>query len=771
MLSKLAQFYRLSLTNFVEACVNLVVFLPYFFSIPSLFKTLFFPWKNLVTKKNSAGFSLNEWFGIVAFNTISSIIGFLMRISIILFYFIFQSALLLFLPFIFIIYLILIPILFLDLLLQKSDDQKKEISRLKFIGAHLLNQENYSIVAAWFEDYYKKFIHKTYWFKRSNLFSIPPLARDWAVGFTPTLDQYGQDLTSSPYQTKTLAIVDREKEIDEIERALSKSQEANVVIVGEEGVGKHTIVVALAKRLYEGKTKSLLMYKRIVWLNMQKVLNQETDLAKRENFFEELLLEAAAAKNVIIFIDDIDQYISAERGNADLTTSFEKFAKTNQLQFLGITTPFFFEKYFLTNSRLYQLFSKIDVKEVVASEAEKILLQLAYTFEERYKAVLPYETLKTAIQKSDYYITSIPFPEKAIDLLDSACVLAQQEEHNVVTPEYVDKVLAEKTHVPTSLTENTKQKLIHLESLLQARIVNQEPAISKLSSALRRSFLLLGKRKKPLASFLFLGPTGVGKTETAKAVAKIFFGQESYLIRFDMSNYQSVEDIPKLIGSLDSGNPGLLAKEVRENPYGVLLLDEIEKANKDLVNIFLTVLDEGYFTDGFGKRVDCKNLVIIATSNAGSDLFYNESIAMGVEVEGLLAARSRGLSDPKRALTGGKPRQDPSQTLINYLIEQKIFSPEFLNRFDAVISYNPLDKDSAKQIAQKMVQKISEDVFNLHKVKINVSEAYLSELISKGYEEKFGARNLERLLRDEIEDKIAKLVLEGKAREGESIQL
>ncbi|OGK41760.1 hypothetical protein A3A46_00785 [Candidatus Roizmanbacteria bacterium RIFCSPLOWO2_01_FULL_37_13] len=773
MFPKLIQFYRQSLKNFAEACANLVIFLPYFFSVPTLVRTLFAPWKNLISKEKSVGFSLNVWLGRYSFNAISRVIGFLMRSSIILFYFIFQSILILLLPFIFIIFIIIIPILFVESLLQKTEVEQKELARLKFIGSHLLNQENYKAVAAWFEDYYLKFIHKNRWWKRSSLFSIPALARDWAVGFTPTLDQYGQDLTSSFYQSKTLTIVDREKEIDEIERSLSKSQDSSVVVVGEEGVGKHTVVVALAKKMFEGRAKSLLMYKRIVWLNMEKILNQETDQQKRENFFEELLLEASEAKNVIVFIDNIDQYISSDRSKIDLTTSFEKLAKTNQLQFLGITTPFYYEKFFLTNERLNRLFTKIDVKEVTPNEAEKILLRLVYSFEERYRLTLPYETIKTAIQKSDFYITAIPFPEKAIDLLDSACVyvstvilpLAGQAQFShpegavdkkIVTPEIIDKVLSEKTHVPTTLTENIKQKLIHLDFLLKASIVNQPEAVTKLSSALRRSFILMGKRKKPLAGLLFLGPTGVGKTETARAITKIFFGGDAYLLRFDMSNYQSTSDIPKLIGSLDTGNPGLLAKAIRESPFGVLLLDEIEKANKDLLNIFLTVLDEGYFTDGFGKRVDCKNLVIIATSNAGSDFIYTRQQDRTSEVE---EERSDGKTS------------EVNKGLVDYLIEQKIFSPEFLNRFDAVISYNPLDPDSAKQIAQKMVKKISEDVFNIHKVKLNVTNMFLSDLVNKGYDEKFGARNLERLIRDEIEDKIAKLILEGKVKEGETIEL
>ena len=671
-----------------------------------------------------------------------------MRSALLFFYFFLQALLLIALPFFLVFYLLYLPFGFIAYSFRKSEEEVKEHLRLKFIGQHLLDQVNYKQVASWFEDYYQKHIHHTRWFSKANLFSIPPLARDWSEGFTPTLDQYGQDLTSQAYQNKTLNIVDREKEIDEIERTLSKSQEANVVIVGEEGVGKHTVVIALAKKMYEGKTKSMLMYKRIIWLNMEKILNQETDLKKRESFLEDLFAEAQKAKNILIFIDNLDRYLANDNAKIDLTSSIGKYAKSNSLQFIGITTPFYYEKYIFNNERLARSFVKIDVKEVTASEAEKILISLSFAFENRYGLILPYETIKTAIQKSDFYLTAIPFPEKAIDLLDSACVLAKSDQvhKTVVMPDLIDKVVSEKTHVPVTVNQNTKDKLIHLEELLLAKIVNQNEAIKKVASTLRRSFLLLGKRKKPLASFLFLGPTGVGKTETAKAIAKIFFGGEIYLLRFDMSNFQSTADIPKLIGSIDTGNPGLLAKGVRESPYGVLLLDEIEKGNRDLINIFLSVLDEGYFTDGFGKRVDCKNLVIIATSNAGSDFIY---------------------SNPG----GSRISQMNSVSLIDHLIEQKIFSPEFLNRFDGVIAYRPLDLESAKLIAKKMLDVISQDIYSLHKVKISLSDSYINDLVAKGYDPKFGARNLERLLRDEVEDKIAKVILQGKLNQDQVITL
>lgn len=230
---------------------------------------------------------------------------------------------------------------------------------------------------------------------------------------------------------------------------------------------------------------------------------------------------------------------------------------------------------------------------------------------------------------------------------------------------------------------------------------------------------------------MFLGPTGVGKTETAKVIAGIFFGKEQ-LLRFDMSLYQSKSDIPKLLGDPTFSQPGLLSAAIREKPYGVLLLDEIEKADPDLLNIFLTVIDEGYFTDGSGHRVDCKNLLIIATSNAGSDVLYDKS----------------------------------DTDIIDYLVEKKIFSPEFLNRFDGIISYEPLTKQSIALMARKMVEKISSDVMSIYKVDIKVSEETLAKLVEKGYDPRFGARNLERAIRDEIEDKISKSLLSGHVKEG-----
>ncbi len=732
MKKNLIEFYKHYFSNFLEAVTNVLIFLPHFFSVLILLKSLFSPWKNLVSQKIKPGFSLDEWLNRWFYNYISRAIGFFMRMSLLLFYLFCQILFFTSLPIIFLIYLFLSPLLYLEQLLEKPDDLKKEELRDRFIKNHLLHAENRQKVSEWFEDYYQKRIFRLKWWKLDNLLSFPPLATNWTTGYTPSLDQFSEELTTQPYQQKLKSITDREKEISEIQNVLGKSEEANVVIVGEEGVGKHTIVDALAKKIYDGKSSTILLYKRILKLNLEKILTQRTDQKQREELLERLFSEAGDAKNIIIFIDDLDKYIASGNNRVDLTLPLEKFSKTAKIQFIGITTPLLYEQLIFRNEKINRLFTKIDVYEVAKDEAMRIALMSCLDLENRYKLFIPYETVKNAVEKSDFYITSIPFPEKTINLLDRACAYVKNQTIQIeVNPEIIDEIISAETHVEVGLSSNLKNKLLNLETLLKNNIVNQENAVVNLSEALRRSYILQGKRDKPLATFLFLGPTGVGKTETAKIIAKVFFGSDKSLVRFDMSEYQSKNDVPQLID--------LLANTLRERPYGVLLLDEIEKANHDLLNIFLTVLDEGYFSDNVGKSVNCKNLVIIATSNAASEQYI-------LNPDGI-----------------------PSQKLINLLVERKIFSPEFLNRFDGVIAFNSLDRVAILKIAKKFLEKIEEHIYTLYKVHLNVSDAYLSNIVENNYDEKLGARDMERVIRSKIEDRVAKIILAEKIEEGKTI--
>jgi len=704
--------------------------MPHFFSVGPLFKTLFSPWKNLKTGKTTAGFSFEEWWNRFTFNVISRFVGAGMRGAIIGTYLLLQVVFVLCLPFAFIIYNLISPLLFA---FQGTDSEtQKQKAREEFIKNHSLNQSSQTAVSTWYDSLNSNISNKP-WYDLSRLLSTPPIGRDWAAGYTPTLDQFATEIAKESNTVKKL--IGRDSEITHIEQVLTKSNEANVVLVGEDGVGRHSVVQALADRMYAGTCNPVLVYKRIMKVDMEKVLAQSPDYVTREQIMKDLLKEAATAGNIVIFIDDIDKYVSSDEDRVDLSTVLEEYASGSKIQFIGVTTPFFYQKYIFKNEKIASLFEKIEVAEVNASQAVPILLSIVPNFESRFKITIPYESVSECISKSDYYITTAPFPEKAIDLLDEVCSYTVNNKLPAVTPEIINQIIETKTHVPINIDDSLKQKLVNLETTLKKVIIAQDEAVNKLSGAIRKSFVIGKTRKKPLASFLFLGPTGVGKTETAKAVATVFFDSSDKMIRFDMSLYQSKDNIPQLIGSATTNDPGLLAKAIREKPYGVLLLDEIEKADHDLLNIFLTLLDEGYFTDGFGKRVDCRNLMVIATSNAGGDFIYEGN----------------------------------TTSLIDHLVEEHIFNPEFLNRFDDVITYKALNGESITILATRMLNSIKSDIESKQGVHITVTPTFITNLVEKGYNVKFGARNMARIIRDEVENKIAAQILDGSIKKGGTI--
>lgn len=742
---------------FFKNLYRLIYFFPYFFSVKTLIATFFFPWKLIVTKKEIRGFSLSEWANRLLMNIISSGIGAIMRFSMLSFFTLFEGVYILLLPFLVILYSIFVlPILVGIYLTQPTPEELRAQRKRQFVDNHSLTPASHDAVEVWFEALESQ--------KKPDLFSIPPLARDWAYGYTPLLDAYVTDLTSPSYQSITRHMVGRTKEILHIKELLTKSQEANVILVGEEGVGKHTVVDALARMIYEGSSGPALAYKRVLKLNMEKLLTTTTDVKQRETFMENLFAEAVEAKSIVLVIENFDRYVSSGEGRIDLTIPIEKYAKQSTIQFMGITNPFMYQQYVARNDKIQRLFSPVQVPEISKEEALQTILFGIPTFEQKYHLVIPYETAETVVVKSEFYITSIPFPEKALELMDEACAHTTSQQstspHLIrITPSDIDATLTTKTHMPTTLTDEMRQKLLTLKQTIGQHILFQDDALAQLAAALRRSFVVLGKRKKPLASFLFLGPTGVGKTETAKTLARIFFGNESYLIRFDMSLYQSRNDIKTLFGSIETGTPGLLVQAVRQQPYAVLLLDELEKAHPDLLNIFLTIIDEGYFTDGFGRRVDCKNLIVIATSNAGSDYIYKEQ-----QILNRLDQIAIGGSN------GGGPT-NPRQNLIDYLIQNHLFSPEFLNRFDGVVQYQPLRNETVLALARHMTTEVCRTIYDLYKIHIAISDETLQEIITQGFNPAFGARNLHHVLSQKIEDKVALLILAKKVSAEQTVTI
>jgi ATP-dependent Clp protease ATP-binding subunit ClpC len=729
---------------------NLCRFLLYFYAVFHLIRTLFSPWKRVYIRKSGPGFSLSEFGSRLSFNLISVTIGLILRLAIITIYLISQITIFIsILPLFFIYILLTVTVLYPVYLIRPTDEEVKQKMEQKFLKYRLLKPENRSAVETWFTRYYETYIHKTQWWRLHGLFDQPPLTQNWSTGYTVNLDKYATDLTRLLPHSRNL--VGRKKEIDQIEQILAKSEESNVVLVGEDGVGKHTILEEMAKRMYLGKTSGYLAYKRMVEVRLEQLLSENIDTDRKKETVREIFDEAVTAGNIVIVLNTFDRYVADAQGRLDLTSVIEPFVKTNRVQCIGVTTPFLYQKFVFPNTKIRNIFQKVDVFEINKDEAITIICDAAFDFEKQCHVLIPYEVIQTIIEKSDFYITNIPFPEKAIQLLDEICVsqATKQRSDGVITltTEIVDEILSAKLHLPTSLTEDVRAKLAQLEPALSAEIIDQPEAVAKTAASVQKSFLLIGKRTKPLATLLFLGPTGVGKTQTAKVLTNVFFGSDKYLYRFDMSQFQSSGDIPKLIGATDTGQPGELTEIIRNNPYGVLLLDEFEKADGKFINIFLTVLDEGYFTDGAGKRVDCKNLIVIATSNAGSERLYEQS------------------SDTS------KNEKPDDRKLIDYIIREKIYSPELLNRFDEIVVFRSLSLPSILKIARQQVDTIAENIQKLHHIRLDVSDAYLSTIVSRSYDIRFGARDLQRILQESIETHVTKLLLAKSIKDGDTVSL
>jgi len=711
---------------FFEAEVNLFIFLTYFFSISNLLHTLLYPWKDITVEKKIRYFSLSDIFHRHLLNAFSSLLGLTMRLFLISFYFFALVILVIQIPFAIFVYVLLLPFLLLHDVIGETEKDKKNKISTSFVTHHLLDKKNSAIVSQWAELEYTRMFNKQDWWKLERLLSIPPLARDWAYGYTPTLDNYSEDLTHKDYQKVSRRFWGRQNEVRQLEENLLKENGGNIIIVGEQGVGKDTIIDALAKKIYFGQIDSSLRYKRLLKLNMEKILSEFTDQKQREEFLETLISEASQAKNVILFIEGIERYISSQW--VDLSTSFLNLAKSQSIHLITTTTSHAYEKWVFPNEQIRKILYKLDVREVSADDAEHMLMLNASLYEKRCGLIIPYEAIHEIIQKSDFHISYIPFPEKAFDLLENVCVYTKlNSKTQIVDPASVDAILKEKTHREMNLSDDFKKKLIDLEKYLSQQVQGQPEAISKIVSALQRLYLLHNKRKKPLATFLLMGPTGVGKTLTAKVLATYLFEKEDSLIRIDMSNYQSLTDIQKLVGSEEKGLPGLLTEKIREFPYGILLLDELEKAHPDLLNIFLTILDEGYYVDGYGTRVDCKNLIIIATTNAASDI------------------KQDNLIDEK--------------VLIEELIKKNIFSPEFLNRFDEIISYKLFQKESLLDIARASGARIIKQIKSQYNISVFLTDEFLLKSIERGYNEKFGIRNLDKLIEKDIESRVAEQIL------------
>ncbi len=605
--------------------------------------------------------------------------------------------------------------------------------------------ENMTLWLASAEDSAEK--SRQFW-SRENLLRKGSFGKQWASGYTITLDRFSIDWTKSVSKWIFREIIGHKKEIDEVQIILARSNLSNALIVGNSGTGRKSIIEALAQKCYLGTSLPELNNKRVVELDVVSLSAQIQNFEKMESTLDQIFSEVLTAGNVILVIEELHNFVSQniqKAGSVDISGILSKYLAIPSFQFVGITSYDGLHRNLEENPGLLEFFRKVEVEEISEADTIRILQTSALELEYKHKMLILYPTIREIVNLTGRYMPSLPFPKKALDILDEVVVYVQTKREKVVLPHHVSEVISSKTQIPVGKIEaKEKETLLNLENLIHKRIVNQEEAVSEVSIAMRRARSGISSKTRPMGSFLFLGPTGVGKTETSKALAQIYFGADDKMIRLDMSEFQSISDIPRLVGAVSPIEmQGLLTTPVRESPFSLVLLDEIEKSHPNILNLFLQVFDEGHITDGQGRKVVFTNTIIIATSNAAADMIFKE-VESGTKID--------------------------KQKLIGSLIEKGTFKPELLNRFDATVIFHPLTKENLAQIAQLLLAGLQKSLKE-KEIDFEITEDLKEKIVELSYKPEFGAREMRRVIQDNVENSVASALLSDKIKKGDKIQI
>lgn len=580
---------------------------------------------------------------------------------------------------------------------------------------------------------YKRFRSRAFFKPKSGI------NRSYTAIATPILDSFSRDLTRMAREGYLPLSVAREREIQEMITTV-ESDFMGVVLVGPPGVGKNNIIEGLANRMMAEEVSDFFQDKRLVSISVPSLISGASGTGVVEERFLAMLNESAMSGNIILFIDNIHQLVgisSQGTEGIDLSSVLASTIRSGNVTVISTTNSKEYVE-FIEGTELGQTLKKVNVNEPDKNQTIKILESHVGAVEAKNKVHFTYDALDRIYDLSNRYITDAYLPSKAIDMMEQVAVTVGKSgrQDPLIRSADIDNLVSHKTGIPlTSVTSKESEKLLNLEDEIHERIIGQDEAVKLVSSALRRARAELRDQKRPIVNLLFLGPTGVGKTELAKTVAHTYFGDEKNMIRLDMSEYQTQNSLPRLIGSSHARTPGLLTEAVRHKPFSLLLLDEIEKANKDILNVFLQVMEDGRLTDALGRTVDFTNLILVATSNAGTSYIQDQ-------------------------INAGRHIDEFKDQLIKEEI-RPIFSPEFINRFDGTVVFKPLNQNEIFQIAGLLLKKVAKRL-ETKGIFFEVTEAAQQELAEAGFDPVFGARPLRRVIQERVDDALANFLLTGK---------